>query len=950
MKLKRIGIAYAVAAVLVGNTAVFAEVVDSVSITENKVSISGKTEKNDIVGIYKMKTADKAYGIDETLPEDIENAVFLIADESGNYLYEGTKNDNTSMFYISTRSGKNKLVDKNGSVSDIFAKQFFVGPDGSNVKGNGTYENPYATLEKVQYVIENYQNSSSYKGGDIVVNILPGTYRLNSSVDFKTSGTDNGRIIYRAYNGGDVIFKNSVKINVNDLHPITDLNTLNRLPKMSANKVCVADLRDYVSDGDYIGYGFLPDTNDVAHCGTRGNTRLFLNDKPQTISRWPNVGYKDLYLSDGVTSSVINPGSENDDITLKIDDNDISRWKTADDMVIRDYFFRPYWGEGLLVKSIDSGNSMITLDNIYKRAINVSESYAPQRRWYAENLLEELDLPGEYYIDEKNKKLYYYPPYDLNNDDCLEFVKGSAGINMFNIYASHLSFEGLKLMQANYKGMTSVSAHDIVIDNCEIGYVRSTGVQFINDVDNIIVKNSVIYNCGGPCIMIEPKNITVEQTANLESSGIEIYNNHLYRSGENSMYPHCLINTSGVKDVVKNNTMHFSPIGGVGLASAGGVFDNNEVYNVLYDGSDSGGTHIGGDWQKFGISYSYNFFHDIGPENFKDGMSTWPLAGIYWDETHSFTTQNNNIIVNDNGGETHGIFMNGGRNHTAKGNIIVGAKYAFRNPDTHSSYLIADTDNANEELTGRYNAFKQMYEYAKKNNTIYYRLYGKEMDELFNDVETNTHDHFSAKNLDFENNVIADCGNEGEFGQSLSGQIVKGDRTGKHIFIDNTATVKLDNFVTSDSRDEIFINPIIGDYRISDSGKIKLGIDDNSGFKLDKTFDISGIGCKKLPELGDKFKKIYPLNGQVLCGSKKIELAWEPAAFADKYEYTVYDENSDVVKKGTTMYTVVDVSDLPTGHTYTWDVKAKYCSFVYSAVNGAEKIWNSEGEHYMFSI
>ena len=35
---------------------------------------------------------------------------------------------------------------------------------------------------------------------------------------------------------------------------------------------------------------------------------------------------------------------------------------------------------------------------------------ADWRRWYALNLLEELDRPGEYVIDKENDKMYVYLP------------------------------------------------------------------------------------------------------------------------------------------------------------------------------------------------------------------------------------------------------------------------------------------------------------------------------------------------------------------------------------------------------------------------------------------------------------------------------------------------------------------------------------------------------------
>ena len=37
----------------------------------------------------------------------------------------------------------------------------------------------------------------------------------------------------------------------------------------------------------------------------------------------------------------------------------------------------------------------------------------PWTRWIALNLLEEIDLPGEYMADKKSGKLYFLPPKDM---------------------------------------------------------------------------------------------------------------------------------------------------------------------------------------------------------------------------------------------------------------------------------------------------------------------------------------------------------------------------------------------------------------------------------------------------------------------------------------------------------------------------------------------------------
>ena len=62
-----------------------------------------------------------------------------------------------------------------------------------------------------------------------------------------------------------------------------------------------------------------------------------------------------------------------------------------------------WYDEVIRVKAIDWKNGQITLaaPSLYG---------VKSGRFYALNLLEELDAPGEFYIDAKNRRLYFWPP------------------------------------------------------------------------------------------------------------------------------------------------------------------------------------------------------------------------------------------------------------------------------------------------------------------------------------------------------------------------------------------------------------------------------------------------------------------------------------------------------------------------------------------------------------
>lgn len=974
MKFKKITAAALSASVLLSTQPLtLAALIDSVQKNGTGVVISGKTTANDVIGIYTMRETEKHYGYRETELGELTNIGYAEANADGEYTWSGTVGEGDGTLYLSSMSGEKDVVRLSSEAAREYRYQVYISPDGDDSTADGSYSKPFGTIAAAQKKVRSIKSSSDYDGGDIAISFFGGTYRIGKiSLGSEDSGSANGRIVYRAYNDDEVRLTNSVKLDISKLKPIEDLSVKKRLPVTAQEKVYELDLSELIPENAYIGYGYMYEMNTVV-AGRRGKTRLFLNETPQTISRWPNVGYKDLLLKDG-SSSVINSGAavtdettgitRYNDIVLAYDDANISRWGSADDVVIRSYFRQAFGGHSYDIKGIDTVNKQLTLDNVYKDGITLNNTLNAERRWYAENLLEEIDLPGEYYIDEDAKKLYYYPQHELTSADELELVCGEDGfgVNMFSLLGvSYVSFEGLKLDGVSYKGFSITDSSNIEIDGCTIGNTQSNGVQINSGCCEITVKSCTIYNTMASGIYAEP-SVSNEDIAALKNTGIVLENNHIYKSGENSTYPWPAIHSGGVGDLVINNTLHQMPVDGVEFASPNGSFIYNEVYMAVYDSTDTGALHVGGDWRRYGTSVEYNYIHDLGQEGMTDARSTWPIAGIYWDEVHSGTTNNNNFIIHNSAGSTRGIFMNGGRDHTAEGNVIVGAKTAFWNPNGHSSYYLPDPSSglalhpSHSGLTLTYEKFLEFYSYAKANNTEYYQTYGAKMDELASDIET--YQLFSAKNLRFTSNVLADCGTElkltGDSGadnpltEKQTRRKYKTNDSFDLVDIDFTSTVKADNYTAEDTG--VFVNPELGDYRVTDEGKAALGITGGS-FKLGEDFDITKIGCKTEPVLGS-FSLTYPKNGERISTGDTAELAWEPLLFADEYEYTVYKKDGSVAASGKTMYTSVTVSGLSPNSEYTWEVTARYGSAISKIKNnGALSAENTGGaQSFMTSV
>ena len=98
---------------------------------------------------------------------------------------------------------------------------------------------------------------------------------------------------------------------------------------------------------------------------------------------------------------------------FKYNDDRIAKWKTAADAMLYGYWQWNWSCCNLRLKSIDTVNK--TISTVDSATFAVTQG----QRFMAYNLLEELDAPGEWYIDRDNEILYYYPVCDIEATDMI---------------------------------------------------------------------------------------------------------------------------------------------------------------------------------------------------------------------------------------------------------------------------------------------------------------------------------------------------------------------------------------------------------------------------------------------------------------------------------------------------------------------------------------------------
>lgn len=294
------------------------------------------------------------------------------------------------------------------------ALEVHVSVTGNDGNDGTSAENAVATLEAAKVLAEKY-----YKvyGSAMPVHILVhgGEYRFQKTVTFTNSvflDKNKKGLKIMAYGDGEVIFTGASELEAENFVLVEDVRELAKLAPNGRGNVYRMNLYGSEFSMDDISYPFL-----------------YLNDKEQIQSRWPNSGYATV---ESMTDTNI----------IGFSDDNICRWGDVKDARINAFFQADYFFGTGRISTVDAENKIITLDESVKVFSSTDRVGA---KWYARNLLEEVDMPGEWYVDREKNILYFYPPYEIKNEK-LEIVtfQNNAMIDIGsckNIEISGITFE-----------------------------------------------------------------------------------------------------------------------------------------------------------------------------------------------------------------------------------------------------------------------------------------------------------------------------------------------------------------------------------------------------------------------------------------------------------------------------------------------------------------------------
>lgn len=509
------------------------------------------------------------------------------------------------------------------------AAELHVAPTGSD-SNPGSEEKPFLTLEKARDAARNMDGAKT-------ITIHGGTYRLTKTLKIDERDSD---ATWCAAEGQEVFVTGGIAVSLKDLKQVEDSAVLQRIPQQSRSKVVELILPGKGSGGS--------ETWPLRFRGYAGWPEVYVGGKSMRLARWPNEGYATI-------AKVLDKGSlprdgEKPDRggSFKFKENNPATWKPGEPIYLGGYWCFKWYDEFLRVASIDSENKIISMAAPHQYGLGG----ASKGLYFAINLLEELDQPGEYVYDGKRHALYMLIPEDVKDTlhvavlrEPLVVIKNAKGVTLKGITFENgcasaidisdcesVRVENCTIRQMSGAGVTVNSGKACGVDRCRIHTIGKTGVSL----------------AGGDRKTLTPSKHFVTNSEISEFARL--------------VKTYCpAVGLAGVGQIVSNNHFYDAPHCAVLFGGNDHQIAFNHIERVCLDTSDAGAIYCGRDWTLGGNVVQGNFIHNLGASVHHENL------GIYLDDMASGVEVSRNIVMDTDSG----FLIGGGRNNVITTNLFV---------------------------------------------------------------------------------------------------------------------------------------------------------------------------------------------------------------------------------------------------------------------------------------
>ena len=509
-------------------------------------------------------------------------------------------------------------------------------------------DGPFATLERARDAVRSLKQTRGLPEGGITIRLRGGNYQRSATfrLTAEDGGTSKAAILWRAYEGEKVHLSGGM--NVSEWTLVRDVRTLQRLVPPARGEVLQVDLKA-------LG---ITEFGTITQRGTPG-LELFFNGERMTLARYPNTEW--LRVADVPQSGekLINQGLDREkrfnDVPvgrhygrISYDDHRPNGWAQRDDIYLHGYWTWDWSDSFQKVKLIDT----------LQREIEFAEphhhyGYTKNQRYYYLNILEELDTPGEWYLDRSTGMLYFWPPSPVERGTAVVSLLEEPLLSIENV--SNLTIRDFAFEYSRGTGITLTGGSNVLIAGCTVRLIGGEAVTIEGGTGNGVMSSD-IYDVGLAGIRLSGGD-----RKSLTAGNNFVFNNHIHHYSRWVRTGYYAVTIDGVANRVAHNLVHDSPFEGMYLKGNEHIIEFNEIHHVNLETGDAGAIHTGRDWTWRGNIIRHNYFHHLLSPGLHGVMAA------YLDDWGSGFTIYGNVFYKAG----RAAFMGGGRDNRVENNIFV---------------------------------------------------------------------------------------------------------------------------------------------------------------------------------------------------------------------------------------------------------------------------------------
>ena len=527
----------------------------------------------------------------------------------------------------------------------------FIATNGDD-NNPGTLEKPFLTPERARDAVREMKKAGRLQAKGLTVWFRGGDYPVIKTLEFsdEDSGTPSAPVIWQSYNNEKVRFLGGKVIK--GFQPVRDESVLARLGKDAGKMIVVADLRSQGIDD----YGILK-SRGFARPTLPAHGELFFNNRPMTLARWPNEGqYEHITKFPAGAGSDDGHGTTMGDLTAGFffDSDRPSGWKNTENIWIHGYWAYDWANSYERIAEINHVKGFVKTAAPYG-----NYAFSKNQRFYFLNIIEELDQPGEWYLDSKSGMLYFWPPSPADQGEALFSLLERPVIKMVD--ASNITLQGIIIEATRGNAIEISGGEGNRITGCIIRNIGNWGV-IISGGKNNGIESCDITDTGDGGISLEGGD---RQT--LTPCGHFVENCKFQRQGRWSKCYVPAILFTGVGLRASHNLIFDHPHCAILFTGNDHLIEFNDIHHVALETGDVGAIYAGRDYSYRGNRICNNYIHETGGV----GMGS---MGVYMDDCVSGTEVSGNIFY-----KVHwAMFIGGGRDHIVENNLFVDCEPAVR--------------------------------------------------------------------------------------------------------------------------------------------------------------------------------------------------------------------------------------------------------------------------------